>query len=176
MYGSYCYQNDKCNRGPPLPQQVVRIMHVNPPAPAITLIGSSVSGSATTGAWSNHFRWRNIKQLAQTNYTWIGNLYPGCKGFTGVITLELTSNLVTCCTTATSTRTINVTEASIAIAGGPDYVCQSATPSAITLSGSSVSGGARTGAWTITLGGGSLSSLAQTANPRIGNLYTSCQL
>ena len=42
--------------------------------------------------------------------------------------------------------------------------CQSDTPSAITLTGASVGGGA-TAAWSITSGGGSLSSTAQTANP-----------
>jgi hypothetical protein len=50
-------------------------------------------------------------------------------------------------------------------AGGPDIVCQSSSPVPITLSGASVGGGATTGAWSITSGGGSLSSTAQTANP-----------
>ncbi|MFV8337602.1 T9SS type A sorting domain-containing protein, partial [Flavobacterium sp. RSP29] len=41
----------------------------------------------------------------------------------------------------------------------------SATPSAITLTGASVGGGATTGAWSIVSGGGTLSSTAQTATP-----------
>ena len=49
--------------------------------------------------------------------------------------------------------------------GGPDNVCQSATPAAIILSGASVGGSATTGAWSITSGGGTLSSTAQTASP-----------
>jgi len=49
--------------------------------------------------------------------------------------------------------------------GGPDNVCQSATPAAITLNGASVGGSATTGAWSITSGGGVLSSTAQTASP-----------
>ncbi|MDP2335268.1 MAG: SdrD B-like domain-containing protein [Bacteroidota bacterium] len=49
--------------------------------------------------------------------------------------------------------------------GGPDAVCQSASPAAIILSGASVGGSATTGAWSITLGGGTLSSTAQTTSP-----------
>ena len=56
---------------------------------------------------------------------------------------------------------------STATAGGPNNVCQSATPAAITLSGASVGGGATTGAWSIVSGGGTLSSTAQTANPEL---------
>ena len=51
-------------------------------------------------------------------------------------------------------------------AGGSDLACQSATPAAITLSGASFGGGATTAAWSIISGGGSLSSLLQTANPQ----------
>jgi hypothetical protein len=58
-----------------------------------------------------------------------------------------------------------------AIAGGPNTVCQSSTSTAITLSGASVGGSAITGAWSITSGGGTLSSTLQTAIP--GNVrYT----
>ena len=49
--------------------------------------------------------------------------------------------------------------------GGPDNVCQSASPSPITLSGASIGGSATAGAWSIILGGGTLSSTAQTATP-----------
>ena len=59
--------------------------------------------------------------------------------------------------------TVNATPT--AIAGGPNTVCQSASPTAITLSGASVGGSATTGAWSITSGGGALSSIAQTASP-----------
>jgi hypothetical protein len=60
---------------------------------------------------------------------------------------------------------ITVTAPPTATAGGPDNVCQSATPTAIALSGASVGGGAATGAWSIVSGGGTLSSTAQTATP-----------
>ena len=51
------------------------------------------------------------------------------------------------------------------VSGGPNIVCQSASPAAITLTGASVGGGASTAAWSIISGGGTLSSTAQTANP-----------
>jgi gliding motility-associated-like protein len=51
--------------------------------------------------------------------------------------------------------------------GGPDNVCQSTSPTAITLSGASVGGLATTSAWSITSpsGSGTLSSTAQTTTP-----------
>lgn len=52
-----------------------------------------------------------------------------------------------------------------ATAGGPDNVCQSATPGPITLSGATIGGGATTGAWSIISGGGTLSSTSPTATP-----------
>jgi hypothetical protein len=86
----------------------------------------------------------------------------------GPVTLTLTSDDpdgAGPCPPVTATRTITVNQAATANAGGPDVVCQSGTPSAITLSGASVGGGATTGAWSITSGGGSLSSTAQGPNP-----------
>ncbi|MCX6305181.1 MAG: hypothetical protein NT040_09440 [Bacteroidetes bacterium] len=71
---------------------------------------------------------------------------------------------ITCYSPYTTPITITV-NGPTATTGGPNTVCQSATPSAITLSGASVGGGAATGAWSIISGGGSLSSTAQTANP-----------
>ncbi|UKJ07564.1 beta strand repeat-containing protein [Solitalea lacus] len=65
----------------------------------------------------------------------------------------------------TQTLTFTVTAKPTVNAGGPNTVCQSATPSAITLSGASIGGGATTGAWSITSGGGTLSSSAQTGTP-----------
>jgi hypothetical protein len=61
---------------------------------------------------------------------------------------------------------VNGKPAATVTPGGPDFVCQSASPSVITLSGASVGGGATTGAWTIVTGGGTLSNNGgQTANP-----------
>jgi len=50
-------------------------------------------------------------------------------------------------------------------AGGPDAVCHSASPVAFPLTGASFGGGATTAVWSVISGGGTLSSLAQTATP-----------
>jgi len=73
--------------------------------------------------------------------------------------------------TATCNQTVTVTDVNgtchLITPGGPDNVCQSSTPSAITLSGASVGGSATTGAWSITSpsGSGTLSSTDQTTDP-----------
>src|SRR5207245_6003754 len=69
------------------------------------------------------------------------------------------------CAAVSATRTINVNATKTVTPGGPDSLCQSASPSAITLTGASVGGSATTGAWSITAGTGTLSSTAQTAIP-----------
>ena len=69
----------------------------------------------------------------------------------------------TCYSPYTSQITITVTGPTVS-AGGPNSVCQSASPTALTLTGASF-GGATTAAWSIISGGGVLSSTAQTANP-----------
>jgi uncharacterized protein YjdB len=73
--------------------------------------------------------------------------------------------LPTCDQAATGSAVVTVNPAPIVNAAGPDTVCQSSSPFAITLSGATISGGAATAAWSITSGGGSLSSTAQTATP-----------
>jgi hypothetical protein len=92
--------------------------------------------------------------------------YTPANNFTGVVTLTLTTNAPGTCPANSDTRTINVELAPTVEAGGPDDICQSATPGSIALSGASVGGSATTGAWSITSGGGTLSSTAQTANPQ----------
>ena len=72
---------------------------------------------------------------------------------------------VTCYSPYTTAVTITVS-GPVANAGGPNTLCQSVTPSALTLAGAVVSGGASTGAWSILSGGGSLSSTAQTGSPQ----------
>ncbi len=71
----------------------------------------------------------------------------------------------TCYSSYTPAVTITVTTGPTAVAGGPDNVCQSASPSPIALTGASVGGSATTGAWSIVSGGGSLSDYSQTTNP-----------
>jgi len=51
------------------------------------------------------------------------------------------------------------------VAGGPDLACQLVSPVAITLTGSSYSGGATKAIWSIVSGGGSLSSTDSTTTP-----------
>jgi hypothetical protein len=83
----------------------------------------------------------------------------------GTYTYYAESRNATGCVSATRTPVTLIIYAPSAIAGGPDNVCKSASPFPIALSGASVSGGATTGAWSITSGSGTLSSTLQTANP-----------
>lgn len=75
-------------------------------------------------------------------------------------------NNTTTCTSAGTAKTITIAAPSTVTPGGPDIALQSASPSSITLSGASVGGSATTGAWSITSGGGSLSSTSQTSSPQ----------
>ncbi|HKR04214.1 MAG TPA: PKD domain-containing protein [Bacteroidia bacterium] len=131
---------------------------------AITLSGASVGGSATTGAWSVTSGGGTLSTLLQTA-TPETVTYTPATNFSGTVTLLLTSNAGIGCSAATAIRTITINALPTATAGGPNSVCKSATPAAIILSGASVGGSATTGAWSITSGGGTLSSLLQTATP-----------
>ena len=131
---------------------------------AIALSGASVGGGATTGTWSITSGGGSLSSTAQT-VSPATVTYTPAANYSGPVSLLLTTNAGTGCTAATATRTVNVNASSTAASGGPDNVCQSATPGAITLAGASIGGGATTGAWSITSGGGSLSSTAQSASP-----------
>jgi len=88
---------------------------------------------------------------------------------TGNLTTTTTYNVYatgsSCSYQLNNTVTVTVNPAATVTPGSTLIACQSPTPAAITLSGASVGGGATTGAWSITAGGGSLSSTAQTATP-----------
>gem|GEM_PF-1606991 len=133
------------------------------PSP-ITLSGASVGGGATTGAWSIVSGGGTLSSTAQTanpqNVT-----YTPAANYSGNVTLLLTTNAPGSCPAVTSTRTITVSQLPTVSAGGPNTVCESTSPSAITLSGAILGGGATTGAWSITSGSGTLSTTAQTASP-----------
>ncbi|MDI5895452.1 LamG-like jellyroll fold domain-containing protein [Flavobacterium algoritolerans] len=131
---------------------------------AITLIGATVGGGGTTGAWSITTGGGLLSSTAQTA-TPATVTYTPVANFSGTVTLTLTTNAPTGCSVISATRTITINTAPTVNAGSPDIVCQSPTPSAITLSGASIGGGATTGAWSITSGGGSLSDTAQTTTP-----------
>ncbi|CAN5730107.1 hypothetical protein BH10BAC2_BH10BAC2_15910 [soil metagenome] len=131
---------------------------------AITLSGATIGGGATTGAWSIVSGGGALSSTAQTANP--GNVtYTPASNYAGNVTLLLTTNTPGSCAAVTSTRTITVSQLPTVSAGGPNTVCESATPSAITLSGAVLGGGATTGAWSITLGSGTLSSSAQMASP-----------
>jgi hypothetical protein len=123
-------------------------------------LAGSMGGSAISATWTAPSgTFSNPTSLTST-YT------PSITS--GTVTLTLTTNDpdgAGPCTAATSTVVITVNAVATVNAGGPNTVCQSATPVAITLSGASVGGGASTGAWSITSGGGTLSSTTQTGSP-----------
>lgn len=131
---------------------------------AITLSGSSVGGGASTGAWSivgGGGSLSNITQTADPSTV----TYTPASNFSGTVTLLLTTNAPGSCAAVTATKTINVSQIPTAGAGSAVTVCQSASPSAVTLSGATLGGGATTGAWSITTGSGALSNTAQNTNP-----------
>ncbi len=70
-----------------------------------------------------------------------------------------------CTSPASAPTAVTVNLLSTANAGAATNICESPSPTAITLTGASVGGGASTGAWSIQSGGGTLSSTAQESNP-----------
>jgi len=83
-------------------------------------------------------------------------------------TFNYTINTTGECTQTSTTGTIKVDPVTTVNAGQAetDIVCQSPTPSPITLTGATFGGGATSAAWYITSGGGTLSSTAQTSTPQ----------
>ena len=133
---------------------------------AIILTGATIGGGATTGAWSITSGGGTLSSTAQTATPATVTFTPNAN-FNGVVTLSLTTNAPTSCASVSTTRTITINAAPTINAGVSDIICQSATPSAVTLTGATVGGGATTGAWSVTSGGGTLSSTAQTATPSL---------
>ncbi|WP_369765556.1 Ig-like domain-containing protein [Flavobacterium sp. WC2429] len=131
---------------------------------AITLSGATRSGGATTAAWSITSGGGSLSSTAPTSNP-ASVTYTPAANYSGNVILTLTSDAPTACSPTSATRTITINASPTVNAGGPDIVCQSATPSALTLSGATIGGGATTAAWSITSGGGTLSSTAQTASP-----------
>jgi len=76
----------------------------------------------------------------------------------------LTSDATAGCLPVSDTRTITI-EPTLTVEAGDDIdACESASPTAITLSGASFGGGANSAAWYIASGLGTLSNTNQTAN------------
>lgn len=135
------------------------------PSPSpILLTGASFGGGATTAAWSITSGGGSLSNTAQTTTPDLVTYTPAAN-YSGNVILTLTTNSLSSCTASSATRTITVNAAPIVNAGGPNIVCQSASPAFITLTGAFIGGGATTGAWSITSGGGTLSSTAQTTSP-----------
>ncbi|MDI1306432.1 MAG: hypothetical protein PSX42_16520, partial [bacterium] len=112
----------------------------------ITLAGATLGGGATTGAWSITSGGGLLSSTAQTA-TPATVTYTPAPNFSGTVTLTLTTNAPSSCSVVSTTRTITINTGPTVNAGGPDVVCQSATPTAITLAGATLGGGATTGAW-----------------------------
>ncbi len=118
---------------------------------------STINSIGTTG--SNSYS-TTIPLVTNTNGTTVYYYI-----FTSTYTLTGASSDIELKTMELSSVSNYTPQCPTANAGGPNSVCQSATPSAITLSGSSFGGTASTAAWSIVSGGGSLSSTSQTATP-----------
>ncbi|MBL0308142.1 MAG: proprotein convertase P-domain-containing protein [Bacteroidetes bacterium] len=130
----------------------------------ITLNNWSISISSGSG-YTTVFN--GPTTIGSTSYSGTGNTTATANVTPAVGTNNYTATTTDAlgCSNTSSSVSVTVNQAATVTTGGPDNVCQSASPSAITLTGSSVGGGATTGAWSIVSGGGSLSSTIQTANP-----------
>jgi gliding motility-associated-like protein len=136
------------------------------PTPYV-LNGSSVGGPfGTVGTWSILAGGGSLSLLTATN-TPDTVTYTPAANFVGTVTLRLTTdNPPGVCGAVHSDRTIRLDTTAIAIAGGPDVLCQSSAPGLLTLNGSSVGGAYGTvGTWSISSGGGTLSGLTATNTP-----------
>ncbi len=128
----------------------------------VTLSGS-ISGGASTSTWTTggDGGFDNPASLTAI-YT------PGVTDIAnGGVTLTLTTDdPAGPCEAASDSMRVTIDSLATVTAGGPDTVCQSATPSVILLSGAAVGGAASTGAWSIISGGGTLNNTSQTTNPQ----------
>ncbi|WP_320111174.1 PKD-like domain-containing protein [Draconibacterium orientale] len=130
----------------------------------IVLTGASIGGGANTGTWS-------IVSGGGTLSSTTPEALPATVTYTpqanwnGTVTLKLTSDATAGCLPVSDTRTITIEPTLTVEAGEPIDACESASPTAITLSGATFGGGANTAAWYISSGLGTLSNTNQTANP-----------
>lgn len=129
---------------------------------SVSLTGAGISGGATSGVWTISLGSGTLSNINPTANPQTVSFTPAAN-FTGTVKLTLTTDAPGGCLATSAERIIDVTPASTIIAGGPDNICQSATPGALTLSGASVAGGATTGTWTVAVG--TLSSTNPETNP-----------
>jgi hypothetical protein len=124
-------------------------------------MAGSFGGGATSAVWTSSGTGGFSNNTPTAVYTpSAGDISAG-----SVVLTYTTNDPAGPCPAASSSMTLTINLAATANAGATVVVCQSATPSAITLSGASVGGGASTGAWSIVSGGGTLSSTGQSATP-----------
>lgn len=131
---------------------------------AITLNDAAFGGSASTAAWSILAGGGVLSSIDQTASP-SAITYTAAAGFSGTVTLLLTTNKPGSCIAATSIKTITVSEVPAVSAGPTITVCQSSSPLPVLLGGAVLGGSAVTGAWSIISGGGTLSTDLQTADP-----------
>ncbi|WP_190246228.1 LamG-like jellyroll fold domain-containing protein [Gelidibacter gilvus] len=168
---TYTYPNPK-----PTAQIVVNPLNTVTPGPTITvcqavnpssilLSGASV-GSGAQGQWTIISGGGSLSTTAMTS-TPADVTYTPAANFHGDVVLRLTTDTPGTCPSVNANRTITINEAPIVEAGTQGDICESANPTAITLTGASVGGGNGNtmAAWSITYGGGTLSNIAQTNNP-----------
>ena len=154
------------------------VISVNVPTPGTIGISQTICQGGTpvafssltdgTGAGTITYEWQSdasgsfVTILNETNATY---LPPNLAATASYQRRTLAVSGGASCYSA-YTSAVTITPSTLfAVAGGPSSICQPAIPSAYSLSGASVGGGASTAAWSIISGGGSLSSTAQTANP-----------
>jgi hypothetical protein len=130
---------------------------------------SLTSSTGGTGLGTITYEWQNSTDAS--NWTTVtgenaSTYAPGSLDQTTYFRRRTVSvyNGTTCYSAYTSYVTITVDGPTVE-AGGPDEICESSSPSDITLTGASFGGGASTAAWSIVSGGGTLSSTSQTASP-----------
>ncbi|MFM2358248.1 MAG: hypothetical protein RLY16_241, partial [Bacteroidota bacterium] len=141
-------------------------------APGATICtGSSVNISVASSQVGVNYQLRNDATNAL-----VGSAVAGTGGTitlpTGALATTTTFNVLAtnassgCTLEMANTPTINVSGPTVN-AGSSVTMCESTSPSAITLSGASFGGSASSAAWSITSGSGTLSSTAYTANPAV---------
>lgn len=160
--------------------------------PATTLVticqGDNYSYTVSTSYPANvvSYQWKKWNNPGQWDYVIDGGPISGATTdhlvFTGAtpsesgkykVTVVFHSSGADCNVTSdTRDRELIVNPLATASPGGPDFICQSASPTPMSLTGASVGGSATTGAWSISNlspanGGanGTLSSLSQTSTP-----------
>jgi hypothetical protein len=126
---------------------------------AITLSSASIGGGNgnTTAAWSITTGGGQLSSIIQTADP-SSLTYTSAPNYSGPVTLTLTTNAPGECLSVSDTVSFTIDEAPTVATGSYGDICQSASPSAITLSGATIGGGNgnTTAQWSVVSGGGTL--------------------